>query len=95
MKTLKTAEELFSKYELIVPLQDEDGNDIEGQTQETDCMDYDNFLKALTEHDKEIKDLIDEMMGELKLKQEKTSIRIVYSRYDAKIEALTELKEKL
>ena len=59
---MKTAQELFTKYEIIAPDEgDEDGNEIPEDARRTDCMFYDDFLLALTEHDAEIVKIIDEM----------------------------------
>lgn len=57
---MKTAKELFSKYEILAP--SEEDSDVFDQ--HTDCVDYCGFINAIAEHDKEILSLIDEMILE-------------------------------
>jgi hypothetical protein len=52
MKTLKTAEDYFAKYELKYPTYNDEGILI--QEDPTDCMGYDDFLKAFGERDNEL-----------------------------------------
>ncbi len=78
---MKTAEELFKEYEILAP--DEEEN----LTVETDCIDYDGFIDALKEHDKEIVEMIDERLKNLGRCD---------TDFDAgRLHALTELKNEL
>ena len=91
---MKTAEELFAKYELKYPTYNDDGILI--QEDPTDCIGYDNFLKALAEDRKQVKDLIDEMTPEVSEDDEENN----WSRLDIAMkiavkQKLIGLKEKL
>ena len=77
---MKTAIELFNKYEVLAPTEETP----EVFDQHTDCIQYDDFLSAFAEHDKEIIALVDEMINS---KQGQT-----FKYYN---KALTELKKKL
>lgn len=55
---MKTAEELWNKYELLSPDYDENGILISDEKIHTDCMFYDDFFKAIAEHNKAITDKI-------------------------------------
>jgi len=55
---MKTAEELWNKYELLSSDYDENGILISHKKIHTDCMFYDDFFKAIAEHNKEITDKI-------------------------------------
>ena len=96
METLKTAEELFEKYELKAPCFNEEG--IQISEDDTDCIFYDDFLKALTEHDNE---LISEIEKKIKEKTDLQNIELdelddykdnqLINDLESEIEALTEI----
>ncbi len=55
---MKTVEELWNKYELLSADYDENGILKSDKKIHTDCMFYDDFFKAIAEHNKEITDKI-------------------------------------
>jgi len=55
---MKTAEELWNKYELLSSDYDENGILISHKKIHTDCMFYDDFFKAIAKYNKKIKDKI-------------------------------------
>jgi len=73
---MKTVEELFKEFSVW-----DDGYE---------QMCEDEFVKALTEHDNEIKELIDEMIEDSGGRTD-----IEYDEYIGYKQALTELKEKI
>ena len=85
---MKTAEEekLFDKYSEAI-------HNPEFGVIERDVISFDNFIKALAEHDQEIDKMIEEMIENIEklYKEQKT---LSFSA-DEKIEALTELKKEL
>jgi len=92
---MKTAEELFDKFT---------GREENPLDPISGVMGEDDFCDALTEHDQEIKDLVDEMVKKLKKENEdmyredstpQSSNHFSAIINDNKIRALTELKNKL
>jgi len=84
---MKKATELFKNYFF-------------GLWQKRYVMDEDGFTEALAEHDKEFKDLIDEMIKEYEKKKSLIEGQTSYKTPEwwdlyVKIEALTELKKRL
>jgi len=93
---MKTAQELFKKYEMLAPESPESDH----FTVETDCMFYDDFLKAIVEHDKEIESIIDEMIEKARnsLNNPEYYGRILeHRKQDVAyyVSILTDLKEKI
>ena len=90
---MKTAEELYNENKSKI-----ESYEGEIRTPHNDiwCVFYPDFIKALTEHDKGIRDLINEMIKKIKSEKE-TIIANPYAEgyADGEIDALTESKSKI
>ena len=94
MEGMKTAEELYEKHKSKIETYD---GEIRTAHQDFWCVFYLDFQNAITEDRKQIKDMIDEETTRLEQKLENTSRDEKELRWvlNGKIEALTELKDKL
>ena len=89
---MKNAEELFEKYELKAPCFNEEG--IQISEDDTDCIFYDDFLKALSEHDQELIKEIEKKMEKESQQKSKQNRIFHQGRYDLLTEIINLIKEK-
>jgi len=92
-ESITTAEELWNKYECLMPEEQVDddglttGKILTREQRGADCIVYDDFFKALTEDRQQIKDIIDEI-------KDKYCLDKWFTKDDIN-DILTEIKEKL